>query len=409
MAYNNNNNNNTSSSPTSYRNYDQGYPSQPYSSSYSKADYSEKNSAVTNPTEDAMDNSRGYNGRGGQQGQGQAYAMHNMTQHSSQRDTYGLPYLNNNNNNNSNSNSNGNNNGNYYDQYNQNYHGGAGNQNSGYDANTDDAQPQYYNGYDEAQPIQSETGRRNSIHSNSSIAAKAPGVTPIKVQGERSKYLPCFPCIRSTCGRFTCCFCILLILVIIILVILVFTMFKVPTVDYLGMQGDPTFTFNQGNTTLGVNLIADIQVKNPNPIGFNFDSIVVTAYYPGYAPSIGGGNVTHVSFPSKSTKTIQFPVNVSYDRKQDPGFTVIESIFAKCGITGATNGQITINYDIKATTKIIGFTISPSLKNQTTSFTCPVNIIEIAKDIPAGIISGIGGLISSLASGVGGFISGLKL
>jgi hypothetical protein len=44
----------------------------------------------------------------------------------------------------------------------------------------------------------------------------------------------------------------------------------------LGIGGDPRFTINEGTTTLGVSFVANIQVKNPNPLGLNFESIVAT-------------------------------------------------------------------------------------------------------------------------------------
>ncbi|KAF9434485.1 hypothetical protein BGZ76_007920, partial [Entomortierella beljakovae] len=103
------------------------------------------------------------------------------------------------------------------------------------------------------------------------------GVTRVKYGKEKSKYLPCFPCIRSTCGRVTCCFCLFLLLVIIALVIVVFTVFKIPSVNYLGMEEQtPAFAYNEGNATFAVKFSADIEVKNPNPLGFNFESIIAT-------------------------------------------------------------------------------------------------------------------------------------
>ncbi|KAG0197843.1 hypothetical protein BGX28_008654 [Mortierella sp. GBA30] len=351
----------------------------------------------------------------------ESYAMRSLSARNEDRDTYGLPY-NNGNNHHYNYNDYDNNgsvdqHGSYYNPNYQNTNHGQYNQNgyvapvnsNHYNNNTshvqgssNDPQPlqanKYYNGYDDNRAslamMSNMDKNNNNVHQESNSANPPPDVSLIKPEKKpKSKYLPCFPCIRSTCGRVTCCICLLLFLVIIVLVIVVFTVFKVPTVDYTGLQGDPVFTFNQGNTTFGVNLVANIQVKNPNPIGFNFESIVATAYYPGYAPSIGGGNITHVNFPSKSTKTIQFPIMARYDRHQDPGFTVVQNILNKCGITGGTEGQITINYDLKVTIKIIGISISPAIKNQSTSFACPVNIGDIAKGIPGSIGDLIGGIL----------------
>lgn len=175
------------------------------------------------------------------------------------------------------------------DQYYDNYHAAGGNGTNN-NAGTEPQQPKYYNGYDRnsMQPLanqgrvsaqQNRSGSGSGSGSNSrpsSMLSNGYRNKAIKEEKPRSKYLPCFPCIRSTCGRFTCCFFLLIFLAIIALVIVVFTVFKIPTVDYLGLNSAPTFAFNQGNTTLAINLVAQIQVKNPNPIGFNFEKIAAT-------------------------------------------------------------------------------------------------------------------------------------
>ncbi|KAI1320698.1 hypothetical protein EDD11_010232 [Mortierella claussenii] len=270
-----------------------------------------------------------------------SHPLDDMTQrHNPQRDTYGLPYPSD-----------------YSNSYNSTNHNHYEQDVANTAAAAETVEPQPY----------------NDPNANQQADKSEGNVQLVKPPRERSKCLPCFPCIRSTCGRVTCCLFILLLIIIIVIVILVFAVFKMPTVDYLGVDGDPTYIFNQGNTTFGINMVANIQVKNPNPIGFSFESIKATAYYPGYGPSIGGGNITDVSFPSKSTKTIQFPVMASYDRHQDPGYTVVQDLLSKCGLLGSTDGKIVLNYDIQAKVKIIGISFSPSLKDQSTSFACPVD------------------------------------
>jgi hypothetical protein len=55
---------------------------------------------------------------------------------------------------------------------------------------------------------------------------------------------------------------------------------------------------------------------------------------------------------------------------------VIQTILKECGsgLFGATDGKISITYDVKATTKTVGIPFSVELKNQSTSFECPVNV-----------------------------------
>jgi hypothetical protein len=143
--------------------------------------------------------------------------------------------------------------------------------------------PHYYNGYDEDRPsISNDTSpmRPHDIENNRGLTRGKSGVSRLKYQKEKSKCLPCFSCIRSTCGRVTCCICLILLLAIIALVIVIFTVFKLPKVNFKGMQGEPQFRYNDGQSTFAVNLTAIIEVENPNPIGFTFDSITATVSSP---------------------------------------------------------------------------------------------------------------------------------
>lgn len=171
------------------------------------------------------------------------------------------------------------------DSYNNNHNAGgypfgSNNPNAANSSNNyAQANPQYYNGYDEDRPsISNDTSPMRPYNDPEAggLTRGKSGVTRLKYGKEKSKYLPCFPCIRSTCGRFTCCFCLILLLGIIALVIVIFTVFKLPKVDFKGMQGEPAFTYGQGGSTFAVNLTANIEVQNPNPIGFNFESITAT-------------------------------------------------------------------------------------------------------------------------------------
>ncbi|KAF9133043.1 hypothetical protein BGW39_010733 [Mortierella sp. 14UC] len=291
------------------------------------------------------------------------------------------------------------------DSYNQSQHSsgypfGSNNPNAAASStNYANSSPHYYNGYDEDRPsLSNDTSPmrpHNDIENNpnAGLTRGKSGVSRLKYQKEKSKYLPCFPCIRSTCGRFTCCICLLLLLAIIALAIVIFTVFKLPKVDYKGMQGEPVFRFNEGQSTFAVNLTAIIEVQNPNPIGFTFESITATAFYPNFAPSIGGGSLSNVKFPSHQTVTLNFPLGASYDRTQDQGFTVISDILTRCGVRGGDKTNIAINYDLKLTMKIIGISISPTIKNQHVSLPCPDNIAQITDGLPGGL----GGLIGGTA------------
>ncbi|KAG0044017.1 hypothetical protein BGZ83_010741 [Gryganskiella cystojenkinii] len=277
---------------------------------------------------------------------------------------------------------------NSHDSYNSEYYGNNNYQGQHNPSSYYQNEPNYYNGYDEDRPsLSNDTAPmrpHTDLETSDGLTRSKSGITRVKYQKEKSKYLPCFPCIRSTCGRFTCCFCLILLLIIIVLAIVIVTVFKLPTVDYKGTQTDPKFTVD--TTGLSVNLTALIDVTNPNPIGFNFESIVATAYYPGFAPSIGGGTLTHVDFPSHSTQHIVFPISASYHRADDPGLTVVNDVLLKCGKTGAAPVGLTLNYDLKLTIKIIGIPISLPIKNQHINLDCPSDI---------GNINGLGSILGN--------------
>ncbi|KAG0284695.1 hypothetical protein BGZ96_010962 [Linnemannia gamsii] len=310
-------------------------------------------------------------GAGGAEAGGQTYAM----RHLNQNDSYNY------NNNNGGGQGGG-------------YPFGGNNPNAANSSNNyAQANPHYYNGYDEERPSLSNDTSPMRPHNDAEaggLTRGKSGVTRLKYGKEKSKYLPCFPCIRSTCGRFTCCFCLILLLGIIALVIVIFTVFKLPKVEFQGMEGAPVFTYNQGGSTFAVNLTANIEVQNPNPLGFNFESITATAYYPSYTPSIGGGSLSNVDFPSHSTVLLKFPISASYDRVADPGLTVVKDIINRCGIAGGDKTNILINYDLKLTVRIIGIPISPTIKNQHVNIPCPEDIQNILSGIPGGLPSILG-------------------
>ncbi|KAF9974332.1 hypothetical protein BGZ65_008792, partial [Modicella reniformis] len=251
--------------------------------------------------------------------------------------------------------------------------------------------PNYYNGYDEDRPsLSNDTAPMRpyaDMETSEGLTRSKSGVTRVKYGKKKS-------CLHSTCGRVTCCCCLILLLGIIALAIVIFTMFKLPTVKYLDMEAEPQFTFNQGETMLAVSLVANIEVTNPNPIGFNFEAITATAYYPNYSPTIGGGNLNHVDFPSKSSKIIHFPISARYSGSQDNGYVVVRDILNRCGVLGGEKTKLTINYDLQLTFKIIFFNISPTIKNQHVDLDCPANVQDIANNI--------GGVESFIRGGGGG-------
>ncbi|KAF9918905.1 hypothetical protein BX616_004414 [Lobosporangium transversale] len=265
------------------------------------------------------------------------------------------------------------------------------------------------NEFEDDETLRTEKNKSNgenktSDHSdNSNLDVKRMGPT-----GKISRLLPCFPCVQSACGRITCCLSILVLLALTIVGIVLAKTLQVPTLKYLGAASGPNFSFNKGNTTLAMTMVANIEIDNPNLLGFRINSAVIKAFYPNYSPPIGGGSVQYVDIHRKAKTVVQASVSISYDRHQDSRLSVIRSILSECGLAGGTEGQIIINYEAIADVTIIGIiSISHTVKNKSYSVNCPINIREILRklgDKAKEIITDIGDFIEGVVDDVEDFI-----
>ncbi|CAG8506925.1 6943_t:CDS:2, partial [Ambispora gerdemannii] len=115
----------------------------------------------------------------------------------------------------------------------------------------------------------------------------------------------------------------------------------------------------------------NISVDNPNFVGADFKSIKATAFYPGHTTPIGGGNLTDVQIGAKANTTINFPFSINYDSSQDPGLAIVQDILLKCGFLGGPRQQISIDYTLVVSLKVLAVTVSPSF-SRTEKVDCPI-------------------------------------
>ncbi|KAF9111265.1 hypothetical protein BGX27_005157 [Mortierella sp. AM989] len=127
-------------------------------------------------------------------------------------------------------------------------------------------------------------------------------------------------------------------------------------------------------------MVANIEVNNPNVIGFRVDSGVIMAFYPNYKPTLGLASVYKIDIPRKSKVIVQVPISIGYDRHQDSALSVVKSILKGC-FSGATKGQITFNYDAHAIAKVISFIKLTFTKSDSIDLECPIDIREILREV----------------------------
>ncbi|WWC95829.1 hypothetical protein V866_002696 [Kwoniella sp. B9012] len=141
----------------------------------------------------------------------------------------------------------------------------------------------------------------------------------------------------------------------------------------------PSFALNSVNigsspvslTTNGLTVSFDLSISVANPNWFNadFKEITATAQYPGNnTNTFGGGTLYNLNF--------------------DPNQVILKDLISKCGISGGTKQDITVDYDLYLKLKILGVTVSPTISNSA-SFECPITASDIQSIIGSDSLSGL--------------------
>ncbi|KAI8393819.1 uncharacterized protein BYT42DRAFT_19640 [Radiomyces spectabilis] len=182
------------------------------------------------------------------------------------------------------------------------------------------------------------------------------------------------------CGCCTCCprwmrWCTCLILIIIvglgIAVGVLAAIFKVPEVKFQGIEGQPAVSLN--GTSLNMMMNFSISVNNPNIESITFETIEATAFYPGHHDiPLGGGTKKDLHIRSNGVTNFTFPFEVKVDAQQSASKSIAADILTKCGLVGGERQDLTIDYDVKPTVRIVGIPISITLSNKA-SFPCPID------------------------------------
>lgn len=194
---------------------------------------------------------------------------------------------------------------------------------------------------------------------------------------------------RGRCiGRFCCC-TIMITLFFIISIILALVLWARPPNVIIGTVG-PSSTASEvqlESDGVQLNLAINITVNNPNYFSVSFSSVKANIYYPINNTYVGGGNQSDVTFPSHTNKTITFPFTVAYTTTMPSSAQILADLATKCGLTGGTKSDITLDYDITLGLRVLFFTVSPTVSNSA-SFLCPLSSSDLS-----GFSSVLGGIV----------------
>lgn len=101
---------------------------------------------------------------------------------------------------------------------------------------------------------------------------------------------------------------------------------------------------------------------------------------------MGGGNLSGLHIGSYTTTNFTFPFHLDYDPSQDNGQSMLLDISKKCGLTGGPRQDLTVNYILTPTIRIVGFPMSIDLKNSAT-FPCPIEVSCVSSNTKVHILN----------------------
>jgi len=185
---------------------------------------------------------------------------------------------------------------------------------------------------------------------------------------------------RGACiGRFCCCTLMTIVFFIISILLPLALWTRPPNIIVGNVQatsnGSEIQTLSNG---VQINLELPIYVSNPNYFSVSFSSITAEIYYPINNTLIGSGQENDITFHSHSNTNFTFPFSIEYTTAMPSSAQIIADLITKCGISGGTVSDITVNYDITLALRVLFFTVSPTISNSA-SFLCPLT----ASDIPS--------------------------
>ena len=79
----------------------------------------------------------------------------------------------------------------------------------------------------------------------------------------------------------------------------------------------------------------------------SFSTHSLQIFYPINNTEVGGGTLNGLEISSNKQTNFTLPFSLNYTTSIDPNFSILTDLADKCGFTGSTAEQITVNYEIK--------------------------------------------------------------
>jgi len=191
---------------------------------------------------------------------------------------------------------------------------------------------------------------------------------------------------KRTCGRFFCCTVMIAVFLIISILLSLALWVKPPNVTIANPVGNSTQAFTLQNGELSMNLGVNITVDNPNYFGVALKKVELDLIYPINNYPVGGGEQRDINIRSNTQTNFTFPFSLSYNTTDTGGTAVLQDLATKC----RARQDLTVNYDLKLSLRIIIVSISPTISNSFT-FACPIDPSQID-----GLLSGNLGSLGNL-------------
>jgi len=214
---------------------------------------------------------------------------------------------------------------------------------------------------------------------------------------------------RTRCfGRFFCCTIMIFVFLLISIILSLVLWIKPPDI----IINDPTLnstvpvTFSDDGFT--ANFDVAISVNNPNYVSVDFSSIVADLFYPINNTHIGSGEADHIDIKSNHRTNFTLPFSLQYSTSLDPNGAILDDLAKRCGVDGASTGDLSVNYKIHLDFKVLSIPIKPTISN-TFNLECPLTKFNISGILgSAGInLDDLGSLFNS-TSGLGDLLTSLE-
>lgn len=179
-------------------------------------------------------------------------------------------------------------------------------------------------------------------------------------------------------GRFCCCTIMSVVLLVVSIVLALALWIEPPNivVGAVTLSSSNPLQVNTAQEELTINFGVNISVNNPNYFGVAFQNINADIFYPINNTRIGGGQLSNVVFKPNQQTNVTFPLAIDYKASADPNYAILTDLAQKCGLSGGSQSQISVTYQLTLGLRVLLFVVSPTVSNPV-SFGCPADVSQL--------------------------------